>query len=277
MFTVWNENFSKQQNREIQTPTPTSQNTEEELVSVNTENYFAQEFNFQKRNTNLEAELTRGRSNLAAGAYDDDEGTGEDSNTHQYFNQEFQFNRENLQTERKNVLTRRISIPSEKQRKIAKTTDDEYEDLVQLVEQLNKKFSRFKKFIRISDQEVDFLKKPTTMQEVSITRKPTPQSRRRQHQEVEPAIEKPPLDLKRIKKKTNKTKFIKNKKNGKIRQNGHQKMPSFPNFPQTEREKKRPSLGRSRVGDLPEFASNTEDYPERMLSSVVYLSHGIRV
>ena len=138
---------------------------------------------------------------------------------------------------------------------------------------MNEKFSRFKKFIRISDQEVDLSKKPT-MQEVSVTRKPTPQTRRRQH-DSEAALEKPPLDLQRIKQRTKQSKFIKNKKNGKMRRNGHQNMPRFPNFPQTEKQKKRPSLGR--VGDLAEFGQDNEDYPERMLSSIVYLSHGIRV
>ena len=298
VFTVWNENYSSQpqQNREIQSPPQTSRTTEqsrteEEPVSVNTENYFTQEFQFKKQNKNLEAEMTRGRSNIPAAAYDDKDKGGanrrtgvEEPSTHlQYFNQEFQFNRENVPADnsRQKIRkhgsggTKRKFIQAEKQRKTTKTTDDdEYQDLVRLVEQLNKKFSRFKKFIRISDQEVDSLKEPTM--QISITRKPTPQSRRKHQYEVEPAIEKPPLDLKRIKQKA---KFIKKKKNGKIRKNGNQKMPSFPNFPQTEKQKKRESLSRSRVGDLPEFAydNDNEDYPERMLSSIVYLSHGIRV
>ena len=204
------------------------------------------------------------------------------------FNQEFQFNKEKILTTeksrykiRKNEIgsSRRMSIENEKRKKdnisSAPTSSEEYQDLVKLVEQLNEKFSRFKKFLRISDQEVDLLKEPN-MQEVSINRKPTPQSRRRQH-ESEPAIEKPPLDQKRIKPRNKQSKFTKNKKIHKMRRNGHQNMPSFPNFPQKEKQRKKASLGRSRVGDLPDFAYDNEDYPERMLSSIVYLSHGIRV
>ena len=287
VFTVWNENFSSQ-NPSAQ---PTESRTKEE-PPVGTENLFAQEFNFKEEN--FDAEMTRWRSNtntvLADEATNRREGD-RDPNTHlQYFNQEFQFNKENFQTKNNpdkirkhgsgSGSTRRLSIEDERRKKddislSSPTTSDEYQDLVQLVEQLNEKFSRFKKFIRISDQEVDLSKKPT-MQEVSITQKPTPQSRKRQH-DSEAALEKPPLDLQRIKQRTKQSNFIKNKKNGKMRRNGHQNMPRFPNFPQKEKQKKRSSLGRSRVGDLPEFGQDNEDYPERMLSSIVYLSHGIRV
>ena len=129
--------------------------------------------------------------------------------------------------------------------------DDEYNDLVKLVENLNNKFSKFQKIINISDQEVDSTEGLTTTEKVFVT----PGSGKRRYQtETTPA--KPQVMIKRRKVKPLQNSLMKATSSQQPRHFVEDpRMPKFPHFPHT---KSGPSQSRkiirSRVGDLPRAA-----------------------
>ena len=130
---------------------------------------------------------------------------------------------------------------------------DEYNDLVKLVENLNSKFSKFKKIINISDQEVDPTEGLTTTEKVFVT-PGSGSGNRRYHTETSAA--KPQVMIKRRKVKPLQNSLMKTASSEQPRHFVEDpRMPKFPHFPHT---KSGPSqdrkIIRSRVGDLPRSA-----------------------